>query len=70
MKHITLDVTDEQYDYIRRACVIQGISEQDFARTALADAAMTVLDKYYITRVTVEQADKMLAALDRAQEEA
>ena len=70
MKHITLDVTDEQYDYIRRACVIQDISEQDFARTTLADAAMAVLDKYYITRVTVEQADKMLAALDRAQEEA
>lgn len=68
MRHITLDITDEQYDYIRRACVIQDISEQAFARKALADEALAVLDKYYIIRATVEQADKFIAALDAVEE--
>lgn len=59
-------LTDEQSEFLEQAAAVEGLEPVDFVRKAVADAAMATLDKYYVTRLSLEQGKKMMEALDRS----
>jgi len=61
---MNIRLNKEQEEAITRACLLEDLNFVDFMRLAAIKAAHETIDRYYVTRVTIEQADKMMEAID------
>ena len=61
---MNIRLNKEQEEAIVRACALEDLDMDAFIRLAAVKVAHETIDRYYVTRVTIEQADKMMEALD------
>ena len=59
----------EQFQTIYAAAELEGILPSSFIRLAAVEAAQKVIERYARTKVSIETANQILAALDRGGEE-
>lgn len=64
-KRIELRANYEQRQAIRRAADLEGVSVSDFIRLAATEKAHKVIEQYHVIRVTLENGEKMMEALDQ-----
>lgn len=64
-QRLTTRATDEQIKAIWHAAELEGILPSEFIRRAAVERAHEVIERYHVIRVTMEQGERMMAALDK-----
>lgn len=66
---LVMRATDEQVKAIWHAAELEGVLPSEFIRRAAVERAHEVIERYHVIKVTLEQGERMMAALDRKGED-